>query len=191
MKKTTAFLNFPKESKHEYNWKSFTDVVYPQLFHLIMLLNGQLHLLVNWLNTNFVFSDFYGNDARGKLNKSWWRQTHFCPFWCLEATQDILVLLQWLFSVPLPTHGNTHTRANVMRSMSIRSQPLYHTACMRFLLAALYSYTLKSPTALGWGLCTAGSYSRWPNKWAKAGRHREKKDKKKHTTCSQKLHGCG
>lgn len=85
-----------------------------------------------------------------------------------------------------PTHTCKHTHANVMGSMPIRSQPLCHTAFMCFLLAALYSYTLESPTALGWGLCTAGSYSRWPNKWAKAGRHHEKKkkrQKKPNTPC--------
>lgn len=43
----------------------------------------------------------------------------------------------------LPTHACTHT--NVMLSMSVRSQPLYRTAFMCFLLAALYSYILKSP----------------------------------------------
>lgn len=81
------------------------------------LINSCMVTCVGWWtgltavqNTTFVFSDFYGNDARVKLNKSWWKQTHFCPFWYLAATQDILVLWQWLFSVPLPTHANTHTQ---------------------------------------------------------------------------------
>lgn len=53
-----------------------------------------------------------------KINIVWRRQTHFCPFWYLAATQDVLVLLQWLFSVPLPTHASKHN-AKVMLSMAI------------------------------------------------------------------------
>lgn len=89
-------------------------------------------------NTNFVFSDFYGNDAWGKLNKSWWRQTHFCPFWYLEATQDILVLLQRLFSVPLPTHGNKHTQ------MWCDLCPSAHSRCTIPLLC-VFSWLLYIP----------------------------------------------